>query len=63
MPDQSAEATLRYIVDSGISQIEFMGAPIEAFAGAPQSPQGGGGRRGGHQPPSSRRRSVKRRTS
>ena len=50
MPDQSAEATLRYIVDSGISQIEFMGAPIEAFAGAPQSPQGGGGRRGGQTP-------------
>jgi sugar phosphate isomerase/epimerase len=51
MPDQSAEATLRYVVDSGISQIEFMGAPIEAFAGAPQSPQGGGGRRGGGQTP------------
>ena len=51
MPDQSAEATLRYIVDSGISQIEFMGAPIEAFAGAPQAPQGGGGRRGGGQTP------------
>ena len=50
MADQSAEATLRYIVDSGISQIEFMGAPIEAFAGAPQAPQGGGGRRGGQTP-------------
>jgi sugar phosphate isomerase/epimerase len=46
MPDQSADATLRYVVDSGISQIEFMGGPIEAFAGAPQGPQGGGGRRG-----------------
>jgi len=36
MPDQSAEAILRYVLDSGISAIEFMGAPIEAFAGAPQ---------------------------
>ena len=50
MPDQSAEAILRYVVDSGISQIEFMGGPVEAFAGAPQAPPGGGGRRGG-QPP------------
>ena len=47
LPDQSAEATLRYIVDSGISQIEFMGGPVEAFAGAPQAAPGGGGRRGG----------------
>jgi sugar phosphate isomerase/epimerase len=43
MPDQSAEAILRYIVDSGISQIEFMGNPVEAFAGAPQPPRIGGG--------------------
>ncbi len=41
MPDQRAEAILRYAVDSGISQIEFMGAPVEAFAGAPQMPRGG----------------------
>jgi hypothetical protein len=27
MPDQSAEAILRYVVDSGISAIEFMGEP------------------------------------
>ena len=40
MPDQSAEAILRYVVDSGISQIEFMGGPVEAFAGAPQHPSG-----------------------
>jgi len=39
MPDQRAEAILRYIVDSGITQIEFMGAPVEAFAGAPQMPR------------------------
>jgi sugar phosphate isomerase/epimerase len=49
MPDQSAEAILRYVVDSGISAIEFMGGPVEAFAGAPDAPKGGG-RRGG-QPP------------
>src|SRR5581483_12230982 len=36
MPDQSAEAILRYVLDSGISAIEFMGGPVEAFAGAPQ---------------------------
>jgi sugar phosphate isomerase/epimerase len=48
MPDQSAEAILRYVVDSGISKIEFMGGPVEAFAGAPQAPRiGGGAGRGG----------------
>jgi sugar phosphate isomerase/epimerase len=48
MPDQSAEAILRYVVDSGISQIEFMGGPVETFAGAPQPPRfGGGPARGG----------------
>ncbi len=47
MPDQSAEATLRYIVESGISQIELMGGPAESFAGAPQSARGGGGGGGG----------------
>ena len=35
MPDQSAEAILKYVVDSGVSAIEFMGAPVERFAGAP----------------------------
>src|SRR6266545_8095400 len=50
MPDQSAEATLKYIVDSGISAIELMNGPAESFAGAPQGQRGsGGGRRG--QPP------------
>ena len=43
MPDQSAEATLRYILDSGISQIELMNGPAESFAGAPPSGRGGGG--------------------
>src|SRR6187455_350148 len=28
MPDQSAEATLQYIVDSGISAVELMGGPV-----------------------------------
>jgi sugar phosphate isomerase/epimerase len=43
MPDQSAEATLRYIVDSGISAIELMNGPAESFAGAPSAGRGGGG--------------------
>jgi sugar phosphate isomerase/epimerase len=51
MPDQSAEAILRDVVASGISQIEFMGGPVEAFAGAPQGARGGGGRRGQPQTP------------
>jgi len=59
MADQSAEAILRYVVDSGISQIEFMGGPVEAFAGAPQGPAGGGGRRGG-QPPTPEQQSAQR---
>ena len=47
MPDQSAEATLRYIVDSGINAIELMNGPAESFAGAPSSGRrGGGGGRG-----------------
>src|SRR6185503_3016881 len=44
MPDQSAEATLKYVLDSGISGIELMGGPVESFAGAPTSGRGGGGR-------------------
>ena len=38
MPDQSAEATLQYILDSGISAVELMGGPAEMFAGAPKNP-------------------------
>ena len=49
MPDQSAEATLKYIVDSGISGIELMGGPVESFAGAP-TPAGRGGGGGGRGP-------------
>ena len=35
LPDQSLEATLNYIVQSGISSVELMGGPVERFAGAP----------------------------
>lgn len=38
MPDQSAEATLQYIKECGISAIELMGGPAETFAGMPDSP-------------------------
>jgi len=51
MPDQSAEAYLRYILDSGISHIELMGGVAESFAGAPATARGGGGGRRGGQPP------------
>jgi sugar phosphate isomerase/epimerase len=46
MPAQSAEATLKYILDSGISGIELMGGPVESYAGAPSSGRGGGAGRG-----------------
>jgi sugar phosphate isomerase/epimerase len=46
MPDQSAEATLRYIVESGVSAVELMGDPAESFAGRPATGRGGGGGRG-----------------
>ena len=46
MRDQDAEAILGYVVASGISEIEFMGGPVEAFAGAPQAARAAGGRRG-----------------
>ena len=36
MPDQSAEATLQYITDCGISAVELMGDPAEKFAGVPE---------------------------
>jgi sugar phosphate isomerase/epimerase len=58
MPDQSAEAILRYVLDSGISRIEFMGGPVEAFAGAPQATGGRGGRRG--QPPTPEQQAAQR---
>lgn len=35
MPDQSAEALVRYCIDSGVNAIELMGDPAELFAGVP----------------------------
>jgi hypothetical protein len=58
MPDQSAEATLRYVVESGISQIELMGGPAESFAGAPQNARGGG--RGGRGEPTPEQQAAQR---
>tara|TARA_R110002111_G_scaffold15763_4_gene40939 strand:- start:2222 stop:3253 length:1032 start_codon:yes stop_codon:yes gene_type:complete len=37
LADQSAEATLKYVTESGISAIELMGGPAESFAGIPES--------------------------
>jgi sugar phosphate isomerase/epimerase len=37
LPDQSAEATLGYVTESGISAIELMGGPAETFAGLPEA--------------------------
>jgi len=51
MPDQSAQAVLKYVVDSGISAIELMNGPAESFAGAPAPQRGRGGRRGQPQTP------------
>lgn len=54
MADQSAEATLKYVVDSGISAIELMGGPVNAYARARspfkpsvEAPSRGGGPGGG----------------
>ena len=38
MADQSAEATLKYIKEAGLSATELMGDPAEAFAGKPENP-------------------------
>ena len=48
MPDQSAEAILKYVVDSGINAIELMGPPVEAYAQKRTgfTPSAGGGRGG-----------------
>ena len=43
MPDQSGEATLKYLIDSGLSACELMDGPAEMFAGRPQAAQRGGG--------------------
>jgi sugar phosphate isomerase/epimerase len=55
MPDQGGEATLKYIVGSGLSAVELMDGPAERFAGAPLPTGGrgggGGGARGGGRGP------------
>lgn len=38
MQDQSAEATLKYILEGGINGIELMDGPAEMFAGKPAAP-------------------------
>jgi hypothetical protein len=51
MPDQSAEAILGYVVDSGINAIELMGQPVEAYAMKRTGfTPAGGGRGGGRGP-------------
>ena len=37
MKDQSAEATLQYILDSGVNAIELMGSVAESFVGKPEN--------------------------
>ena len=43
MTDQSGEATLKYILDAGLSAVELMDGPAERFAGAPLPTGGRGG--------------------
>ena len=47
MPDQSAQATLKYVLDSGINAIELMDGPVENFFGRPVAAARGGGPGGG----------------
>jgi sugar phosphate isomerase/epimerase len=58
MADQSAEAVLKYVVDSGVSAIELMGGPVESFAGIPPAPEGERGGRGGRGPGGERGRGA-----
>lgn len=57
MPQQGADAVLRYVTESGISAVELMGNAIEAYAGAPAMVRpagagpGGPGGPGGRRPP------------
>src|SRR6478736_4761703 len=50
MPDQSAEAILRYCVEANVSAVELMGPAAETFAGAPSQPQRAGAPAGGPPP-------------
>lgn len=48
MPDQSLEATIKYILGSGINAVELMDGPVESFLGRPAPNRAGGpGRPGG----------------
>jgi len=47
MPDQTAEATLQYLLGSGVSGTELMDGPVENFLGRPPAPARGGGPGGG----------------
>ncbi len=58
MPEQGADAVLRYVRESGVSAVELMGNAIEAYAGAPVMPRPSGagapagpGGPGGRRPP------------
>jgi len=61
MPEQGADAVLKYVRESGVSAVELMGNAIEAYAGAPAMPRpsgaggpagpGGPGGPGGRRPP------------
>ena len=43
MPEQTAPATLKYVLDSGINAIELMDGPVENSLGRPTTGRGGGG--------------------
>ena len=53
MPEQGADAVLRYVQESGINAVELMGSAIETYAGAPAMPRrpGGSGGTGARRPP------------
>ena len=53
MPEQGADAVLRYVQESGINAVELMGSAIETYAGAPAMPRrpGGAGGTGARRPP------------
>ncbi len=47
MPDQSLEATIKYITGSNVSAVELMDGPLENFLGRPAAQGRGGGPGGG----------------
>lgn len=47
MPDQSLEATIKYITGSNVSAVELMDGPMENFLGRPAAAARGGGPGGG----------------